>query len=84
MVLVLLAIDCSDSDCDCIVYRKTEIMTYKIVIQVGEKKVVIDVESDEELNSKDVYVDKVLRRKDKPNPKSDSASLNFLKKMFGI
>jgi len=59
-------------------------MTYKIVIQVGEKKVVVDVESDEELNSKDIYVDKLLKQKSKHNPKSNDASLNFLKKIFGL
>jgi hypothetical protein len=59
-------------------------MIYKIVIQVGEKKVIVEVESDEILQSKDVYVDKLLRRKDKPNPKSDNASYNYIKKMFGL
>jgi len=44
-------------------------MTYKIVIQVGEKKVIVDVESDEILESKDVYVDKVLRKKEQVKQK---------------
>jgi len=44
-------------------------MTYKIVIQVGEKKVMVEVESDEILQSKDVYVDKVLRKKEQVKQK---------------
>ena len=59
-------------------------MTYKLIINVGEKKVVVEVESDEELGAKDFYIEKVLKKKSKPNPKSDDASLNFLKSIFGI
>jgi len=44
-------------------------MTYKIVIQVGEKKVIVDVESDEMLGKDDVYVDKVLRKKEQVKQK---------------
>ena len=44
-------------------------MTYKIVIQVGEKKVMVEVESDEILQNKDVYVDKVLRKKEQVKQK---------------
>jgi hypothetical protein len=58
-------------------------MTYKLIINVGEKKVVVEVESDEDLGTKYFYIEKVLKKKSKPNPKSDEASLNFLKNMFG-
>ena len=53
-------------------------MVYKLIIQVGEKKVVVDVESDEVLGTTDIYIEKVLRKKSKPNP-----NYNFLKNMFG-
>ena len=61
-------------------------MVYKLIIQVGEKKVVVDVESEEVLGTTDIYIEKVLRKKSKPNPnpKSNDASYNFLKNMFGI
>jgi len=59
-------------------------MTYKIIVQVGSKKQMFTIESEEELSSKDVYVDKVLKKKDKVNPKSNDASYNFIKNMFGI
>lgn len=59
-------------------------MIYKLIINVGEKKVVVEVESDEVLGTHDFYIDKVLKKKSKPNPKSDEASFNFLKNMFGI
>ena len=56
-------------------------MTYKLIIQVGEKKVIVEVESDEILQSKDIYVDKVLRKKEqvKQKIKQDSDFFTHLK-----
>lgn len=59
-------------------------MTYKIVIQVGEKKVMAEVESDEMLGKDDFYVDKVLRKKDNYDVRIGNISIPGLKKMFGI
>jgi len=58
-------------------------MTYKLVIQIGSTTQTQIIESDEELQLKDVYVSQLLKKKEQPKECKLSDSMpNFFKDIF--
>jgi len=59
-------------------------MTYKVFLEIGGRKLAVQVQADSELEAREIKVHKVEVVKENPNPKSDDSSLNYLKSIFGI
>jgi len=59
-------------------------MTYKVFIEIGGRKLAVQVEADSELEAREIKVHKVEVVKEKPNPKTEEISLEHLKSFFGI
>jgi len=59
-------------------------MTYKVFLEIGGRKLAVQVEADSELEAREIKVHKVEVVKEKTNPETEEISLEHLKSIFGI